>query len=219
MTSLAFDIDKIVEEKFYRLKLDESKIKLVENLFDLRRFISDLNSQANQKDVEHIFVGVDTEWKPSVLLGMNSEEDNRVAVIQVATADVVYLIDMVQLADCLDDKHSKLFAESFLYNKKIIKLGYGFTHDIKMMLRSFVNVHNADLFRQTVLDLAYLAQQMVKLNLPLFDTNLASSSVKEKGLSELVRLCFGKPLNKAEQISNWERRPLRKSQIAYAGKN
>jgi ribonuclease D len=40
--------------------------------------------------------------------------------------------------------------------------------------------------------------------------------VKERGLSELVRLCFGKPLNKAEQISNWEKRPLRKSQIYYA---
>ncbi len=40
--------------------------------------------------------------------------------------------------------------------------------------------------------------------------------VKERGLSELVRLCFGKPLNKSEQISNWEKRPLRKSQIIYA---
>ena len=40
---------------------------------------------------------------------------------------------------------------------------------------------------------------------------------KERGLSELVRLCFGKPLNKSEQISNWEKRPLRKSQKIYAG--
>lgn len=39
---------------------------------------------------------------------------------------------------------------------------------------------------------------------------------KDKGLSELVRLCFGKRLDKSEQCSNWERRPLRDAQRFYA---
>jgi len=44
-----------------------------------------------------------------------------------------------------------------------------------------------------------------------------NTTSKEKGLSELVRLCFGKALNKSEQCSNWERRPLREAQTLYAG--
>ncbi len=40
---------------------------------------------------------------------------------------------------------------------------------------------------------------------------------EEKGLSELVRILLGKPLDKSQQMSDWERRPLRTAQIQYAG--
>lgn len=38
-----------------------------------------------------------------------------------------------------------------------------------------------------------------------------------EGLSKLVSVCFGKPLYKADQFSNWNRRPLRIEQKIYAG--
>lgn len=44
------------------------------------------------------------------------------------------------------------------------------------------------------------------------DEKLESGSA----LSNLVQLCFGKPLDKSNQFSNWNNRPLREEQIMYA---
>lgn len=42
--------------------------------------------------------------------------------------------------------------------------------------------------------------------------------VESKGpsLSTLVHQCLGCPLDKSDQFSNWEKRPLRESQLVYA---
>ena len=39
-----------------------------------------------------------------------------------------------------------------------------------------------------------------------------------ESLTCLVHLCLGQRLDKSDQFSNWERRPLRESQKLYAGK-
>ena len=42
-------------------------------------------------------------------------------------------------------------------------------------------------------------------------------SVRRGGLSALVAKCFGKTLDKSQQLSDWEKRPLYPEQVAYAG--
>ena len=89
-----------------------------------------------------------------------------------------------------------------------------------------------DLFRKSLIDMAVVVDQLLKLNHTIFPyncqtfsekleaaLNFDTSYIKQKGLSEAVRLCFGKILDKNEQMSNWDKRPLRKSQIKYAGNN
>ena len=38
-----------------------------------------------------------------------------------------------------------------------------------------------------------------------------------RGLGLLVQECFGRPLDKSQQLSDWERRPLKPEQMYYAG--
>jgi ribonuclease D len=40
---------------------------------------------------------------------------------------------------------------------------------------------------------------------------------RPRGLSLLVQQVLGKPLDEAQQLSNWDRRPLREAQLTYAG--
>jgi len=53
------------------------------------------------------------------------------------------------------------------------------------------------------------------------DDNVVTGEVvktEEKGLSDVVQVCLGRPLDKTQQMSDWERRPLRHKQILYAGR-
>lgn len=163
----------------------------------------------NQSLIGITIVGIDAEWKPC--FGVKKTE---LALIQISTDNFIYIIDVTTLGTHDSNQWKQLSTELF-ENKNIIKLGFGLNHDIAM-LRDSIPVLNCVKFNgHGFLDLNHLWRKLDKDYNFKFphdgDVNFSSES-----LSKMVEICLGKRLNKTDQFSNWERRPLREGQIIYA---
>ncbi|KAK5900747.1 hypothetical protein CgunFtcFv8_025679 [Champsocephalus gunnari] len=112
------------------------------------------------------------------------------------------------------------FIRSLFSDRSIIKLGYGMSGDIKCLLATWQQLLEEPLKMEGVLDLLKIHPkiQRQKINRPQNGPKevLVGEGSSEKGLSLLVQQVLKKPLDKTEQMSNWEKRPLRISQIRYA---
>ncbi|CAH0404842.1 unnamed protein product [Chilo suppressalis] len=186
--------------EYYKLKLSDDYIILIdtaEKFYDL--MMSDLN--------ECNIVSMDCEWKPCF-----GAKQSQVALIQIATNNRVYLIDTLVLNKPSYSSFWYTFYKSFLENAEIIKLGFGLEQDLKEMKASVVGLGNIKVKGEGLLDMSLLWKSLLNngLSFPTSDENAGNS------LSYLVQTCFGLPLEKSEQCSNWELRPLRKTQIHYA---
>jgi hypothetical protein len=152
-------------DNYHKLKLNENQIKFIDNNKCLSECLNEILNSKHKNKTGHIFVGIDTEWKPSMVSGLNDLECKRASLIQISTHEKAYLIDMSILYNSLDLNDKQDFAKNFILNKNIIKIGYGFSEDIKKISHSFnVNDHDYDHFRQSVLDLEYLIGQVTLKN-------------------------------------------------------
>lgn len=189
------------QSNYYKLKLSNSNIIIVDNT---ETFYMLTQNALNDFKI----VGMDAEWKPSF-----GATQNHVALIQVATLDKVYLIDSLMLNN---EKYASFwycFTTNFMNNPDIIKVGFGIEHDLKAIKSSIPSLGNMKTKGDGLLDLVILWNVLSELNITLpYQTDRTSG----RSLSALVECCFGQGLEKQEQCSNWEVRPLRKSQIEYA---
>ncbi|XP_058015105.1 exonuclease mut-7 homolog isoform X3 [Ahaetulla prasina] len=170
-------------------------------------------------------VGIDMEWRPSFsTIGGKP----RVSVVQLAIWGHVFLLDMLQLLRQGEEEARSAvcgFFQTLLADPAIVKLGYGMSGDLRNLMATCEISRDADLQLCGILDLQLVHQKLPKRSKkscqPALDPWLAKdkawgSRLPEKGLSLLVQEVLGRPLNKTEQLSNWEKRPLRETQILYA---
>ncbi|VVD01809.1 unnamed protein product [Leptidea sinapis] len=198
-TEEVWESQEIATKQYYKYPLSANSIIMVS---DGEQFY-DIMSTLEKCEM----VSIDCEWKPSF-----GAAQSQVALIQVATFSCVYLIDTLILNDKKYASFWYTFNKHFLDNDEIIKLGFGIEQDLKEMKVSIVGLQNIKTKGAGFLDLAGLWKGLVDAGLILPRSN----DVSGKGLSSLVESCFGVPLEKSEQCSNWELRPLRTTQINYA---
>ncbi|CAH1644902.1 unnamed protein product [Spodoptera littoralis] len=187
-------------QEYYKLCLQEDQITIIdtgEKFYDL--MISDI--------VKSSIVSIDCEWKPSF-----GATQSQVALIQIATTNKVHLIDTLQLNKPEYISFWYTFHKSFLDNAEIIKVGFGLEQDLKEIKSCVVGLGNIKVQGEGLLDLGTLWRSLLNNGLSLPGTSATAGN----SLSCLVQICFGLPLEKSEQCSNWELRPLRSTQIQYA---
>lgn len=189
------------KEELHTLPLDSSRVILVNSIPSYRDMISDLSCTK--------MIAFDTEWKPTIL------SCNDVSLIQLAKRDIVYLVDVITLNQAkMSDDDWSLLGKWIFNNDEILKLGFAHATDILMLMKfQPLGIQSSQQSSHSYLDLQGLWQKVsnfTDFRFP-FHEDLPSHS-----LSNLVKLCFGKKLDKSNQFSNWQQRPLRKEQITYA---
>lgn len=146
-------------------------------------------------------IGFDAEW---------GEDCKGVALLQLSTVEKAILIDVpallrsVEGCDALEKTVGDLFAGRISKTTSIVAAGFSCREDISR-LRASIGVRSSHWFTSTesFLDTKpIIAEDKPKL--------------KNLGLSRVCEHYLGKPLDKAEQCSLWERRPLSTSQRTYA---
>uniref|UniRef100_A0A3B3YCX5 3'-5' exonuclease domain-containing protein n=1 Tax=Poecilia mexicana TaxID=48701 RepID=A0A3B3YCX5_9TELE len=195
-------------QKFYQAPLTKDKVHFVDTLETLQRCQSFVLKESG-------VVGVDMEWQPT--FGCIAAQN--VALIQLAVLDQVFLLDLCAKGFC-HQPDLVGFIRALFSERNILKLGYGMTGDLKCLSATWPELSEEPLKMEGMLDLLKVHQEIQRGKVNQVQNAprevLVGEDSSEKGLSLLVQQVLGKPLDKTEQMSNWEKRPLRISQIRYA---
>lgn len=158
------------------LKKYEGKIVIISNENSMRKAVSELQTYS--------VLGFDTEKRPSFEKGIK----NKVALVQLAAADKVFLIRLKYTG--LTGELKKIFAD-----EKIKKVGIGTADDISSLLE-------AGHFKPAgFMDLNKITEDL---------------GIENVGVRNLAAIILGLRISKTQQVTNWERLKLTDSQVNYA---
>eukprot|EP00051_Salpingoeca_urceolata_P009457 m.114819 g.114819 ORF g.114819 m.114819 type:complete len:1045 (+) comp16314_c1_seq1:508-3642(+) len=139
-------------------------------------------------------VGFDAEWKPSM---GTKDHCHPMSILQCAVGTSVFIFDLLRLAPALYGP----VLTSLFEDERIIKVGFAVEGDVSRLHAIPWPEHGPNI-------------------ISLLDARDYANAVAPgwgRSLSDLCKTCLKRELSKVDRISNWERRPLTKRQVAYAG--
>lgn len=136
---------------------------------------------------------------PSQTTTTNNKGSQKAAIFQLALRSCVLIFDLLALtADgTLQDEFSSVIADIFT-DPNSLKAGFGIAEDLSMLHKSWPDVTGFSVV-EGVLDLAKVSASLKKCT--------------GGKLSDLAEMWLGRPLDKTEQTSEWETRPLDPEQV------
>lgn len=208
-------------EDCYALQLPHGSISVLQGLVGLEVFqwkLDNLLLVAAAAPGQTV-VGIDVEWQPVA----KGEPTLGVSIVQVATREEVFIIDALSMIDvhisscvpcCKADLASNVDLISLLARlfeaDGVVKLGFDAQNDLKMLFGSHPHLCALEIVRETgFLELTELAGQAL----------LDPAKRWRQGLSCLVKRLVGQGLDKRQQCSSWDERPLSTEQILYAAQD
>ncbi|CAM9585094.1 unnamed protein product [Lampetra fluviatilis] len=211
-------------EDCYQLPVPLDQVIFIDNLTDLEMHLPAMLQPG-------CTLGVDMEWRPS--FGVLSQP--RVALVQVARRDRVLLLDLPRLS-VEEEESGRQPGERRLPRATnpiqcgayhcFVFTGYDVGGDIQYLLTSYPMLKPALQQSSRVLDIAVLQKQVERLlsaqpvtggsGAEVSRGATAARTTQGRGLSLLVLQTLGKALDKRQQLSEWERRPLTMAQLLYA---
>ena len=142
--------DELTEDiiNCHELKLARNSIKIIDNSQSFEEF---LDTGFNGVHI----VGIDSEWKPCF-----GTKQTELALIQIATDNNVYILDVTTMGNDSGDLWSEL-ALILFENKNILKLGFGIAQDMAVMRDSLPALSKVKTYGPGYLDIVHLWQKLV----------------------------------------------------------
>ncbi|NXA40487.1 MUT7 Exonuclease, partial [Eudromia elegans] len=207
-TEKAENYEEVKKKYYYQLPIPRANIHFLQTLEEMLPCWEKVLKPGQ-------VVGIDMEWRPS--FGVVGKP--RVSLLQLAVGEEVFLLDLPQLLEKAEREHEteqlSQFIQRLYLDPGITKLGYGMSGDLNSLAATCSALKDVDKQAQGVVDLLTVDKQ-VDVLAPEPSCEDRAFRQPERGLSLLVQHVLGKPLDKTEQLSNWEKRPLREEQILYA---
>jgi len=190
------NVEKKIElehDDYYKLPFSSEEILFVDEITGFKQCVNYL--------AEVDIIGLDAEHTASF-------RDPVLSTLQLSTKTKCYILDILNLKKLEDGEDCWKALSNIISNPDILIVGFGIYEDLKLLEKSVQNLDNLVQKQKNILCLEKLKQPLSKF--------IELNSGQVKGLSGLTLSVMGKKLDKSQQISNWDRRPLRQEQMIYA---